>query len=698
MSRKAKKTAPIELVRNIGIMAHIDAGKTTTTERILFYSGIIHKMGEVDDGTTVMDWMKQEQERGITITSAATTTFWENCRINIIDTPGHVDFTAEVVRSLRVLDGGIMVFCGVGGVEPQSETVWRQADAYQVPRIAFVNKMDRLGADFERCLSMMREKLDAKPLAVQIPIGAEADYSGVIDLVRMEAVTWTDDNYGLTLDRESIPAEYEEEAQRCRDELIEKVSETDDVLMEKYIQGSELTEEEIRAGIRTGTLNLDFTPVLCGSALKNKGIQSLLDAVVDYLPSPLDVPAVQGINVKEESQTLTRKANEDEPFAALAFKIQTDPFVGHLTFIRVYSGRIDSGQSVYNPRLGTHERVGRLLKMHANKREDIRSTGAGEIVAVVGLRKITTGDTICDSRLPIALESISFPDPVISVAVEPKTKADQDKLSTALDRMVSEDPTFRVTFNSETSQTILSGMGELHLEVLVDRLVREQQVRVNVGRPQVAYKETICTAAETQKIYQKQTSARSQYAAVTLRLEPSTASGKYEFLSEVSPDAIPKNFWEAIESGAREAMDGGVLAGYPMQAVKITLLGGDYRDDDSDEIAFKIAASMAFKEAALQGEPVLLEPIMRTEIVTPEDYLGEVLNDLNSRRGDVQNMNNRGGTQIVTVLVPLSEMFGYATSLRSLTQGRATFTMQFLKYHQVPKPLSDQMIAKIRGY
>jgi elongation factor G len=686
----------LERTRNIGIMAHIDAGKTTTTERILYYTGVNYKIGEVHEGTATMDWMVQEQERGITITSAATTCYWRDHRVNIIDTPGHVDFTIEVERSLRVLDGAIAVFCSVGGVEPQSETVWRQADKYGVPRIAFINKMDRVGADFERGVQMIRDRLGANPVPVQVPIGCEEQFRGVIDLPSMKAILWDDESLGARYRLEEIPEAQREEAERHRERLLEAVAEVDETLLDKYLEGREISETEIRGAVRQGTLALKLVPVLCGSAFKNKGVQPLLDAVVDYLPSPLDVPAVEGINPDTEKPE-TRPARDDAPFSALAFKIMTDPYVGTLTFFRVYSGLVASGSYVLNASKGRKERIGRLLKMHANKREDIKEVYAGDIAAAVGLRETTTGDTLCDDSHPIVLESIDFPEPVISIAIEPKTKGDQEKLGTSMRKLAAEDPSFRVETDPETGQTIIKGMGELHLEIIVDRLLREFKVDANVGRPQVAYKETIQRAVEQEGKFIRQTGGRGQYGHVVIRLEPLHPGEGFEFVDATKGGVIPREYIPAVERGVREAMEGGVLAGYPMVDVKATLLDGSYHEVDSSEIAFKIASSMAFKDGARRAQPILLEPIMAVEVVVPEEFMGAVVGDLNGRRGHLQGMEARGGAHVIRAHVPLKEMFGYATDLRSATQGRATYTMQFSHYEPVPQMISEEITARAVG-
>ena len=696
------RQVPLERTRNIGIMAHIDAGKTTTTERVLFYTGITYKIGEVHDGTAVMDWMAQEQERGITITSAATTCMWRDHRINIIDTPGHVDFTAEVERSLRVLDGAVAVFDAVGGVEPQSETVWRQADKYRVPRICFVNKMDRVGADFRRTLTQIREKLQANPVAVQLPLGAEDGFAGVIDLVAMKAVRYRDESLGAESALEEIPADRLGEAAAAREALIEKVCEVDDRLLEKYLHGEPIGAEEIVPVLRRRTIesvrseDAPFVPVLCGSAFRNKGVQPLIDAVIDYLPSPADIPAVTG-TAPDADTVLERQARDDAPFSALAFKIMTDPYVGQLAFIRVYSGVMASGATIYNPRLGRRERVGRLLKMHANKREEIEQVYAGDIAAAVGLKTVATGDTICDRAHPVVLEAMEFPTPVITLAIEPRTKADQEKLGQGLAKLTTEDPTFQVRTDDETGQVVVSGMGELHLEIIVDRLRREFGVAATVGRPQVAYRETLTRAAESEGRYVRQTGGRGQYGHVKLRVVPAPAGDGFVFEDRVFGGAIPREFIPSVEAGVREAVTTGILAGYPIEDVAVTLLDGSSHDVDSSEMAFKIAASMAFRDAARLAAPVLLEPIMRVEVVVPEVYMGDIIADINGRRGKVKSMETHGGTQIVNARVPLAEMFGYATELRSRTQGRATYTMHFDRYDQVPQAVSEEIVARIQG-
>jgi len=685
------RVTPLDRYRNIGIMAHIDAGKTTTTERVLYYTGRSYKIGEVHEGTATMDWMEQEQERGITITSAATTCYWRDHRINIIDTPGHVDFTAEVERSLRVLDGAVAVFCAVGGVEPQSETVWRQADRYNVPRIAFVNKMDRPGADFINCMAMMRARLDTAPLAVQLPLGAEDAFRGVIDLVRMKAYIYDDETKGAHYHETDIPAEQLTEAESFRERLLETAVEMDDAVLGKYLEGVPVTEAELKTCIRKGTVALRFTPVLCGASFKNKGIQPLLDAVVDYLPSPLDVPPVEGQD--ERGGTVARPCDDDAPFAALVFKIMTDPYVGSLAFMRVYSGRLANGTTVYNSTRGANERIGRLLKMHANKREEIPEIWAGDIAAAVGLKKVSTGDTICDRDAPVLLEAIDFPAPVISVAIEPKTQADIDKMSGALGKLMAEDPTFRVKVDDETGQTIISGMGELHLEIIVDRLMREFGVEARVGRPQVAYRETVTKAVEAEGRFVRQTGGHGQFGVVKLKVEPQPAGGGFEFVNGIFGGTVPREYIPAVEKGIREAMENGVLAGYEMVDVKVTLYDGAYHEVDSSEMAFKIAGSMGFKEGARRAAPVLLEPVMKVEVVTPEEYMGDVIGNINARRGRITHMEHRGSTQVVTAMVPLAEMFGYATDLRSLTQGRATYTMHFNQYEPVPAQLAEKIVG-----
>lgn len=688
---------PLEKTRNIGIMAHIDAGKTTTTERILFYTGVTYKIGEVDEGTAVMDWMIQEQERGITITSAATTCFWKDYRINIIDTPGHVDFTIEVERSLRVLDGAVAIFDAVAGVEPQSETVWRQANRYGVPRIAFINKMDRVGADFFMSIKSMIERLGAKPVPIQIPIGSEDDFRGPIDLIRMKAIYFDDETLGAKYIEGDIPEELMPHALEWREKMLESLADIDEIIMEKYLERKEITVEEIKSALRKGTLERKLTPVLCGSAFRNKGIQLLLDAIIDYLPSPLDIPPIVG-TIPNSDSVIVRHANDEEPFSALAFKVMTDPFVGQLTFIRVYSGVLTSGSYVYNSTKDIKERVGRILKMHANKREEVKEVSAGDIAAVVGLKKTLTGDTLCDEKHPIILESIEFPEPVMSVAIEPKTKADQEKLSQSLAKLAQEDPSFKVSYDEETGQTIISGMGELHLEIIVDRLLREFKVSANVGKPQVAYKETIRSSAKAEGKFIKQTGGRGQYGHVFIMVEPLEAGKGFEFENKIVGGTIPKEYIPAVEKGIKEAADRGILAGYPVVDFKATLLDGSYHEVDSSEMAFKIAGSMAFKEAVKNAKPVILEPIMSLEVVTPEEYMGDVIGDLNGRRGKVISIERRGNVQVIKAYAPLAEMFGYATDLRSKTQGRATYTMQFSHYEEVPKGVSEGIIALVRGH
>jgi len=683
-------------MRNIGIAAHIDAGKTTTTERILYYTGRSHKIGEVHEGTATMDWMEQEQERGITITSAATTASWRDMQINIIDTPGHVDFTAEVERSLRVLDGAVAVFDAVAGVQPQSETVWRQADKYHVPRICFINKMDRIGADFYYSVGTIVDRLKARPVPIQIPVGAEDQFKGVVDLVEMKAVIWRDETLGAKFDVVEIPEDLVEKANLYRAQMIEAVSEFDDTLFEKFINGEPLTTEELKAGIRKATIAMKFFPVVCGSAFKNKGVQTMLDAVVDYLPSPLDVPAIKGTDVDDKTTVLTRNASDDEPFSALVFKIMTDPYSGQLAFFRVYSGKMSAGESVFNVAKGRKERVGRLMRMHANKREDITEIMAGDICAAVGLKTVSTGDTICDENHPIILERIDFPTPVIQLAVEPKTKADQEKMGMAIAKLAQEDPTFRVATDPETGQTILSGMGELHLEIIVDRMMREFAVEANVGKPQVAYRETIRGTAEVDNTHKKQSGGRGQYARATLRVEPVPGEG-FQFVNEIKGGSIPKEFIPAIEKGVVEALEGGIMAGYPMVDVKVTVVDGAYHDVDSSEMAFKICASIGVKEACRKAKSVLLEPVMAVEVVVPDEYMGSVNGDLISRRGQLEGTEILGGTQIIKASVPLSEMFGYATELRSRTQGRGSFTMHFSRYEEVPKNIAEEIVARVQG-
>jgi elongation factor G len=676
-------------------MAHIDAGKTTTTERILYYTGVNYKMGEVHDGTATMDWMEQEQERGITITSAATTCFWRDHRINIIDTPGHVDFTAEVERSLRVLDGAVAVFCAVGGVEPQSETVWRQADRYRVPRVAFVNKMDRVGADFFSVVDQMKRKLRARPVPVQIPLGASETFVGIIDLIDECAYVFGDDSLGAEFRRVAIPEEHKELAHEWREKLVEAVAEHDESLLEAYLAGEAPAPETLRSALRTQTIANQLSPVLCGTAFKNKGVQQLLDAVIDFLPSPVDIPPIEGHTLSGEPDS--RPAEDNAPFAALAFKIMTDPFVGQLTFLRVYSGTLDSGDQVLNASRGNTERIGRLLKMHANKREEIKEINAGDIAAVVGLRNVATGDTICTPKVPIVLEAMQFPEPVIDVAIEPKTKADQDKLGAALGKLTQEDPTFRVHTDDETGQTIISGMGELHLEIIVDRLLREFKVQANVGRPQVSYREAIKQEAQGEGRYVRQTGGRGQYGHAKIRIAPLEDGKEYEFKNEIVGGSIPREYIKPIEQGIKEALQRGVMAGFPMIGVGIVLYDGSYHEVDSSEIAFKVAGSLAFQDAAKKAGAVLLEPLMEVEVVTPEEYMGDVIGDLSSRRGKVTHLEPRAGSQVITAYVPLAEMFGYATQLRSMSQGRATYTMQFDHYNEVPRNIAEEVISRARG-
>jgi elongation factor G len=686
----------LENYRNIGIMAHIDAGKTTTTERILYYTGVSHKIGEVHEGTATMDWMEQEQERGITITSAATTCSWRDYNINIIDTPGHVDFTIEVERSLRVLDGAVAVFCSVGGVEPQSETVWRQADKYGVPRLAFINKMDRVGADFFRGVQMIKDRLKANPLPIQLPVGKEENFKGVIDLVRMKAIIWTDESLGADYSEVEIPAELLDEAVEYREKMIEEISSHDDALMEKYLSGEVLTEQEIMSAIRTGTIAIKFCPVICGSSFKNKGVQNLLDAVVDYMPSPLDIPAIKGIDVDSGAE-IERAASDSEPFSALGFKIMTDPFVGQLTFFRVYSGVANAGSYIYNSTKGKKERLGRILKMHANKREEIKEVFAGDIAAAVGLKYTTTGDTLCDEDKQVILESIEFPEPVISIAIEPKTKAEQEKLGFGLQKLASEDPSFRVKTDEETGQTIISGMGELHLEIIVDRLKREFKVEANVGKPQVAYRETITKKVKVEGKFVRQSGGRGQYGHVWLEIEPQEAGKGFEFVDAIKGGVVPREYIPAVGKGALEATDNGILAGFPVVDIKVTLVDGSYHEVDSSEMAFKIAGSMGFKEGCAKASPIILEPIMSVEVVVPEEYMGDVIGDLNSKRGRIMGMDSRAGAQVVTAMVPLASMFGYSTDLRSATQGCATYAMTFDHYEPVPKSVSEEIVAKVKG-
>jgi len=700
------RKVPLNLYRNIGICAHVDAGKTTTTERVLFYTGISHKIGEVHDGAATMDWMEQEQERGITITSAATTCFWKGMRsqfnehrINIIDTPGHVDFTIEVERSLRVLDGAVVVFCGSSGVEPQSETVWRQANRYKVPRIAFVNKMDRAGADFLRVVGQIKDRLGATPVPIQLPIGAEDDFKGIIDLMRMKALYWDGDDMGTSYREEDIPSELLDQSNEYREAMLESVAEASEELMEKYLENGDLTLEEIIQGIRIRTLNNEIVPTICGSAFKNKGVQPMLDCVIDFLPSPDEVEAIQGI-LEDEETTDQRSSSDDEPFSALAFKIATDPFVGTLTFVRVYSGVLNSGDAVYSPAKRSKERIGRMLQMHANNRSEISEVRAGDIAAVIGLKDVTTGDTLCDLKKPIILEKMTFPEPVISVAVEPKTKTDQEKMSTALGRLAQEDPSFRVNSDEESGQTIISGMGELHLDVLVDRMKREFDVEANIGKPQVAYRETIKKDVESEGKFVRQSGGKGQYGHVWLKIEPLAEAEKedenevFQFVNKIVGGTIPREFIPAVEKGAFEQMQSGILGGYPLIDVKVTVYDGSFHDVDSSEIAFKVASSMALKDGALKANPVILEPIMKLEVVTPEEYMGDVVGDLNRRRGIVQGMNDIHAGKVLDGEVPLAEMFGYATDLRSATQGRATFTMEPLKYSEVPANVAEALINK----
>ena len=690
------RQASLDRTRNIGIMAHIDAGKTTTTERILFYTGVSHRMGEVHDGAATMDWMEQERERGITITAAATTCFWQDHRINIIDTPGHVDFTIEVERSLRVLDGAVAVFDSVQGVEPQSETVWRQADKYRVPRLAFMNKMDRIGADFYGSVQSLVDRLGANPVPIQLPIGREAEFRGSVDLVTMKAYLYDDESLGAKYRIEEVPAELTDLAKEYREKMLESVAEHDEQVLERYLNGHSLTPEEIRRAIRAGTISMKVTPVLCGSAFKNKGVQQILDAVVDYLPSPLDIPPVVGVE-PSSGKEVKRQANDDEPFAALAFKIMTDPFAGQLTYFRVYSGTLKTGVPVYNITKGTKERIGRLSKMHANKREDIDAVYAGDIAAAVGLKGASTGDTLCDPKHPVLLEVMKFPEPVIAMAIEPKTKQDQEKLGFSLQKLAQEDPSFRVRTDEETGQTIISGMGELHLEIIVDRLLREFKVEANVGKPEVAFRETIRRSAEAEAKYIKQTGGRGQYGHVVLTVAPSERGAGFEFVNEIVGGAIPREYIPAVEKGIKERMETGVLAGYPVRDVRVTLTDGSYHEVDSNEMAFKIAGSMAFQDGCRKADPVLLEPIMKVEVLVPQEYMGDVIGNLNGRRGKIQGIKVRAGSQAVDAAVPLSEMFGYATDLRSRTQGRATYSMEFDRYEPVPKQIAEGIIAKNRG-
>jgi elongation factor G len=688
---------PLEKTRNIGIMAHIDAGKTTTTERVLYYTGRSYKIGEVHEGTATMDWMVQEQERGITITSAATTSFWRDCRINIIDTPGHVDFTMEVERSLRVLDGAIAILDAVSGVEPQTETVWRQADKYQVPRIVYVNKMDRVGADYFRCLAMLKDRLGAHAVPIQLPIGREDKFRGIVNLIDEVAYVWSDDeSLGQKFATEAVPADMQEQVKEYREKMIEGLAEVDDHLMEKYLGGDKISPDEVRAAVRAGTIAMKIFPVICGASFKNKGVQPMLDAVVDYLPSPLDVPAITGIN-PETSETEPRVPDPKAPFSALAFKIMNDKFVGQLVFVRIYSGTLNAGSGVYNSTRDKKERVGRLVRMHANDREDIESVSAGDIAAVVGLKDTRTGDTLCDPTKPIVLESMDFPTPVIAVAIEPKTKADEEKLGLSLARLALEDPTFKVNVDPETNQTLIHGMGELHLEIIVDRLLREFKVEANVGKPQVAYRETIRQKAEAQGRFVRQTGGRGQYGDVWLEIEPSAVGSGVVFENKLKGPAIPREYVPAVEKGVKEAAETGVLAGYPMVDLKVALTDGSYHEVDSNEMAFKIAGSMGFKEAARKAKPVLLEPVMDVEVVTPTEFQGAVVGDLNSRRGKIISMDARAGAQVIRAHVPLGQMFGYATDVRSMTQGRATYTMQFARYEEVPRPIAEEIMAKVAG-
>ncbi len=689
----------MERTRNIGIMAHIDAGKTTTTERILLYTGRIHRAGEVHDGAATMDWMEQEKERGITITSAATTCFWNEHRVNIIDTPGHVDFTAEVERSLRVLDGAIGLFCAVGGVEPQSETVWRQANRYDVPRLCFVNKMDRTGADFYHVLDMMQDRLGGRFVALQIPMGAGDMFTGLIDLISMRAVTYNDESKGAVSQESEIPRDMVELANQYREKLLEAVADFDDVVMAKFLDGNheEITEDEIRAAVRKGTISLQIFPVLCGSAFKFKGVRRLLDAVVDFLPSPLDVPPVSGVSLNDESETVYRRASEEEPFSALAFKVMTDPYVGRLTYLRVYSGKLVAGAHVFNAATKRRERVGRLLQMHSNKREEIEVVYAGDIAAVIGLKNTTTGDTLCDEQNPVVLERMQFPEPVIDVAIEPKTKADQEQLGASLNKLAEEDPTFRLRQDPETGQTIISGMGELHLEIIVDRLRREFRVEANVGRPQVSYKEAFTRMVEAEGRYVRQTGGRGQYGHVWVRFEPGEPGTGFVFVDATVGGSVPKEYIKPVEEGIRQATESGPLAGYPVVDLKATLFDGSYHEVDSSEVAYKIAGSLAFREAGRKAEPVLLEPIMKVEVIVPGDYLGDVIGDLNSRRAQIHSITPRPDAQVVEANVPLSEMFGYATALRSATQGRAIYTMEFSKFQPAPKSITDEIVTKMTG-
>ncbi|MDY6829104.1 MAG: elongation factor G [Pseudomonadota bacterium] len=695
------RTTPLKRYRNIGIVAHVDAGKTTTTERVLLYTGVSHKIGEVHEGAATMDWMAQEQERGITITSAATTCFWSGMdqqydqhRINIIDTPGHVDFTIEVERSLRVLDGAVVVFCGTSGVEPQSETVWRQANKYEVPRVVFVNKMDRAGADFLRVVDQIKSRLSANPIPVQLPIGAEDEFKGVIDLIRMKAIYWNEDNQGLTYELTDIPEDLASTAEECREQMVEAAAEATEELMERYLEEGELSPEEIRLGLRMRTLANEIVPALCGSAFKNKGVQAMLDAVIDYLPAPDEVKAIVGHPEDNEEETISRTSSDEEPFAALAFKIATDPFVGTLTFFRVYSGVLSSGDSVYNSVKGKKERIGRMVQMHANDRKELKEVRAGDIAAAIGLKDVTTGDTLCSTDSPVVLERMEFPDPVISVAVEPKSKADQEKMGVALGKLAQEDPSFRVRTDEESGQTIISGMGELHLDIIVDRMRREFNVEANVGKPQVAYRETIRKSVEVEGKFVRQTGGRGQYGHVWLRLEPLPEDEEYQFVNEIVGGVVPREYIPAVDKGVQEQMQNGVVAGYPLLAMKVTLYDGSFHDVDSNEMAFKVAGSMALRAGALKADPALLEPVMKVEVVTPEDYMGDVVGDLNRRRGLIQGMDDGPSGKVVTAEVPLSEMFGYATDLRSATQGRASYSMEFVRYSEAPSNIAEAIISK----
>lgn len=692
--RPSSSQAALESIRNIGIMAHIDAGKTTTTERILYYTGKTHKLGEVHEGTTVMDWMPQEQERGITITSAATTCFWKDHRINIIDTPGHVDFTIEVERSLRVLDGAVAVFSAVEGVEPQSETVWRQANKYHVPRIAFVNKMDRIGADYFDVLVQIRERLGANPVAIQIPWGSQDTFRGIVDLVEMKALAWNTDDMGANPEIQEIPADLQDQANEYREKLVEAAAECDESLMEKYLNGDAISSTEIKKALRKGCISIALVPVTCGASFKNKGVQPMLDAIVDFLPSPIEVPPVEGKSPENEEKAILRKADFSEPFSALAFKIMNDPYVGQLTYFRVYSGKVESGQMVYNATKQKRERLGRLLQMHANKREDINEVKAGDIAAAVGLRFTITGDTLCDEKEPVLLEKIEFPEPVISIAIEPKTKADQEKLANSLQRLAMEDPSFRVSTNEDTGQTLISGMGELHLEIIVDRMKREFKVEGNVGNPQVAYKETIARSATAEGKFIRQSGGKGQYGHCVIKLEPAERGQGFQFVNSLRAGAIPKEFIPAVEKGLQESMLGGIIAGYPAVDIKATLLDGSFHDVDSTEVAYKIAASMAFREATQQADPIILEPLMSCEVVCPDDYMGGIIGDLNSRRGKILNMSPRHGMQVIKAQVPLAAMFGYSTALRSSSQGRATYSMEFSHYEPVPPNIAEEIKIK----